>query len=90
MEIVFDEAKRQKILLTRGLDFLDAGQVFDGPEYTVEDQRHDYPERRFQTMGYLGDRLVKVIWTPTETGKRIITMWKCNDREQEDFKRRMG
>lgn len=49
MEVTFDPAKRLATLEQRGLDFADAGQIFDGPRLTLEDDRFDYPEPRFQT-----------------------------------------
>lgn len=90
MEISFDESKRLKTLNERGLDFARAGEIFDGPEFTVLDDRMDYGEERFNTFGYLDDRLVSLTWTLREGRHRIISMRKANDREQARFKRRVG
>jgi uncharacterized protein len=90
MEIVFDEAKRQQTLHDRDLDFAEAGEVFEGPKYTQEDDRFDYPEPRFRTYGLIGKRLVMIAWTPIENGIRVISMRKCNDREQKAFTARLG
>jgi uncharacterized DUF497 family protein len=90
MLIEFDPAKRDWTLRERGLDFLDAGQVFDGASLTVADTRYDYPEERFQTFGLVGDRLAIVVWTPIPDGVRVISMRKCNDREKSRFAARMG
>ncbi len=90
MKITFDPAKRQAALEERGLDFADAGQLFEGPIFTREDDRFDYPELRFQTFGLVNDRLVIMVWTPTEEGLRVISMRKCNDREQKAYARRLG
>ena len=87
MKIEFDEEKRQRTLADRGLDFADATIVFDGPKFTVLDDREDYGEERFLTLGYLGDRLVAIIWTPRGAARRVISMRKCNDREQRKFRR---
>ena len=38
-----------------GLDFVDAPRVFDGPTYTYEDDRFDYSEQRFVTLGILDE-----------------------------------
>ena len=40
-----------RTLAERGLDFEDAVQVLAGTSLTVEDDRKDYGEKRFQTMG---------------------------------------
>lgn len=85
MEIHFDPAKREATLRERGLDFMDAARVFDGPVFTAEDDRFDYPERRYSTIGLLDARMVVVIWTEVPGGRRIISMRKANDREQARF-----
>lgn len=90
MRIEYDEAKRQRTLLERGLDFADAGKVLEGPEFTQSDDRFDYPEPRFQTYGILEDRLVMFAWTPIPDGIHVISMRKCNDREQRKFKSKLG
>jgi uncharacterized protein len=89
VEISYDEEKRREVWDSRGLNFDDASRVFDGTEFTIEDDRFFYPEPRYQTMGVLFERLVMVVWTPTENGKRIISMRKCNDREQIKYRSRM-
>ncbi len=90
MDISYDEAKRQKTLRARGLDFADAGKIFEGTVIELEDDRFDYPEQRLRTYGLIDNRLVMIAWTPTETGIRVISMRKCNEREQKAFTARMG
>lgn len=89
MEISFDGAKRALTLAERGLDFADALRVFEGLSFTQEDTRFAYPERRFQTYGLLDDRLVMLVWTEIEDGRHIISMRKCNDREQARYRQRL-
>nr|WP_295106794.1 BrnT family toxin [uncultured Caulobacter sp.] len=90
MNIEFDEEKRQQTLEHRGLDFADASAVFDGPEFTALDDPEDYGEDRFQTVGLLDGRLVMVIWTPRGERRRVISMRKCNAREQGRFGKLVG
>jgi uncharacterized protein len=90
MRLEWDEEKRQWTLNRRGLDFADAVRVFDDLYIVQEDDRKPYPERRFLTYGLLLDRLVMFAWTPIEGGMRIISMRKCNDREQRKFDRWVG
>lgn len=90
MIISYDEAKRLKTLTGRGLDFADAGQIFEDVHFTQEDDRYDYPEPRFQTYGLIKDRLVMIAWTPVGQGIRIISMRKCNEREKKAFASRLG
>lgn len=90
MLISYDEAKREWTLANRGLDFANAEQIFANAHFTQEDDRYDYPEPRYQTYGLMDDRMVMIAWTPTDGGIRIISMRKCNDREQKAFTSRLG
>ncbi len=59
-----------------------AGEVFAGATLTVEDDREDYGEDRFITIGFLDERMVILVWTPRNGARRIISMRKANEREQ--------
>lgn len=85
MAITFDPAKRAATKSERGLDFLDVALVFAGRELTVEDARHAYGERRYQTVGYLAGRMVMVVWTPRGEDRHVISMRKCNVKEQTRY-----
>jgi uncharacterized protein len=87
MEITYDEAKRLLTLEKRGLDFAEAGQIFDGTEFTWLDDRADYGEDRYNTFGSLDGRHVAVTWTIREGTRRIISMRKANEREQAGYRR---
>jgi uncharacterized protein len=89
MRISFDPAKRAETLQMRGLDFADAAAVFEGPTFTFADERFNYPEARYITAGLLAERMVIVVWTPAEDGRRIISMRKANEREQARFGKRL-
>lgn len=82
MRFTFDSDKRDRTLKERGLDFADASEVFAGPTLTVSDDRRDYGEPRFITIGLLGNRMIVLVWTPRAGSRRIISMRKANDREQ--------
>jgi uncharacterized protein len=86
VDVSFDLAKRDATLAERGLDFADAPQVFAGPVFEFEDTRFDYPEERWSTIGLLDGRMVVLIWAETETGRRIISMRKANEREQARYR----
>ncbi len=90
MKITFDPAKRAETLRNRRIDFLDAEGIFASLTYSVPDLRFSYPEDRFITVGLLSGRMVLVVWTPTEDGRRIISMRKANDREQARYAHRLG
>ncbi|BBF93362.1 BrnT family toxin [Blastochloris tepida] len=82
MPVEFDPAKRQATLDHRGLDMARADEVFAGATITIEDDRQDYGEVRFITVGRLDGRMVVMVWTPRGAARRIISLRKANDREQ--------
>ncbi|MDB5504256.1 MAG: hypothetical protein JWR89_4158 [Tardiphaga sp.] len=90
MRITFDPAKRQAALDDRGLNFADAAIVFAGPTITIEDSRRDYGESRYQTVGFLADRMVMVVWTPRGEARHVMSMRKCNAREKKIYQKRFG
>lgn len=90
MKITFDEAKRARTLAERGLDFATVSEVFNGRHMTVEDDRQDYGEARYITVGFLEGRMVVLVWTPREDTRRIISMRKANEREQAAYSDRLA
>lgn len=59
-----------------------ADEVFAGAALTVEDDRQDYGEDRFITIGFLDATMVVLVWTPRDGAHRIISMRKANERER--------
>jgi len=90
MAITFDPAKRDRTLTERNLDFADAEAVFAGPLVENPDDRFDYGEERFITVGYLGERMVVVVWTARGEDRHIISTRKANEREQERYREQLG
>ncbi len=90
MRIVYDPAKRDAVLAARGLDMARAGEVFDGPTLSVEDDRRDYGETRFITIGRLDGRMVVMVWTERDGARRVISLRKANDRERQAYGDRLG
>jgi uncharacterized DUF497 family protein len=82
MRFVWDERKRRSNLRTHGLDFRDAPTVFDGPTYTIEDDRFGYDEQRFMTLGFLGGVSVSIVHTETPAVIRIISFRKATRYEE--------
>ena len=90
MKVAWDEHKRQRSLVERGLDFADAKKVLLGDQYTFRDDRREYGELRYITAGYLEGRFVVVTWTPRHGGPRIISMRHGHDQEEERYREQMG
>ena len=82
MKIEFDPDKGQATLDHRGLDMARAAEIFTGATLTIPDERKDYGEPRFITIGRLDGRMVVSVWTPRGAARRIISLRKANDREQ--------
>ena len=82
MPIEFDAAKRTATLRARGLDMARAGEVFADATLTVEDDRRDYGEDRFITIGFLDGAMVVLVRTPRDGTYRIISLRKASERER--------
>lgn len=85
MRISYHDEKRALTLEHRGLDFAHADQVFEKFVLTIEDDREDYGETRYQTIGRLGRNTVMVVWTPRGDARHIISMRKCNAKERKRY-----
>lgn len=87
MRIVFDSEKRDRVLAERGLDFADVTTLFAGFHLTRFDTSHSDLKDRYISVGSVNDDVVIVVWTQREDARRIITMWKANDKERQAYHR---
>jgi uncharacterized protein len=85
MGFTWDENKRRSNIVKHGFDFNDAQYLFAGLTFTFEDDRDDYGEQRFITLGLLQGRFVAVIHTEVNGEIRIISMRKGAKYEQRIF-----
>jgi uncharacterized DUF497 family protein len=81
MRITCDPRKRERTLRERGLDMRRAKEVFAGVHLTRADDRFEYGEPRYVTVGWLDLRLVVFVWTPRGVARRVISMRHCHERE---------
>ena len=81
MRFSWSERKRAVNLKEHGLDFVDAPRVFEGLTFTYEDDRFDYGEQRFITLGLLAGVPVSIAHTETEDEIRVISFRKATSRE---------
>jgi uncharacterized DUF497 family protein len=85
MHIEFDAAKNEANMAARGLSF-DRAAAFDfGTAVVDQDTRKAYPDTRFVAVGYLGQRLHVLCFTPVAGGIRVISFRKANAREVRDY-----
>ena len=85
MRFTWDEAKRQANLAKHGLDFADAWQVFEDEVVMLEDDRFDYGEDRYVTIGVLRDELVSIVHTWEDDTIRLISMRKATGHERDIY-----
>lgn len=82
MQFIWHEPKRQTNLQKHGMDFADAERVFAGPTFTFEDDREDYGEQRWVTLGLLGTKVVVIVHTETAEEIWVISMREADKDEQ--------
>ncbi len=88
MDFEWDDTKNTLNLAKHDIDFVDAVQVFlDDKRIEREDNRKDYNESRFQTIGITELGIVFVIYTERNSGGtiRIISARKANSRERKSY-----
>ena len=85
MRFTWSETKRKLNLQQHGFDFVDAQRVFEGPTFTYEDDRFDYPEQRFVSLGSLEGMVVSIVHTESPRLIRIISFRKATKHEQAIF-----
>ena len=90
MRYVWDAAKQKANILKHGFDFADAAQVFAGNTITIEDERIDYGEQRFITLGLLRSQVVVVVHTENANSIRVISMRKALKYEAEIYFQAIG
>lgn len=86
MEFEWDEAKRRETYQDRGVDLLYAALIFDGPVLTRVDDRTDYGERRYISLGLVEDVPYVVVHTERAGKTRLITAWKGGRKDHERYK----
>jgi uncharacterized DUF497 family protein len=90
VKIEFDPAKSSKNALERGLPFEWAVEFDWETAFYWEDSRQTYPERRFVAIGFLGERLHVLCFTPLEGGVRVISFRKANTREVRRYEQEIA
>lgn len=86
----WDEKKRKANLAKHGIDFRDAGKIFDGPLVTVEDAREDYGERRYVALGLLEAIVVSLVYVERGDVVRLISIRKALKHETRFFISQIG
>ncbi len=85
MKFQSDENKHLINLRRHGIDFADVWRVFENVTHTIIDDRFDYGEIRYLSLGLLFGETVAVSHTETEEINRIISVRKAEKYEQETY-----
>lgn len=89
MEFDWNEEKRQQVLAERGVDLLYAALIFDGPTLTKADDRTDYGEPRFISLGLVDGPPFIVVHTERDGRIRLITAWQGGRKDHEAYRNRI-
>ncbi|WP_428696267.1 BrnT family toxin [Stappia sp.] len=90
MQFEWDEDKRQQILKDRGVDILDAALMFENAVITKIDDRQDYGEERFISLGMADGECYVVVHTERNGNIRLITAWKGGRNDRKEYKNRFA
>lgn len=89
MHLTFDPAKDAANQAKHGFSLLDAASLEWDSAVVWPDQRRDYDEPRMVALGYIGLRIMTVVFVdrPPEqpTERRIISLRKANSREVKRY-----
>ncbi len=89
MNVTFDPAKDASNLAKHGFSLLDAVGFEWETAVVWADTRRDYHEARMVALGYIGLRIVALVFVdrPPEqpTERRIISLRKANSREVKRY-----
>ncbi len=77
-----DEVKRRLNIRLHGIDFVDVMKVFDVETVTLVDDRYEYGETRFLTLGLLNGVVFAISHTETDDVIRIISARKAQKDEE--------
>jgi hypothetical protein len=85
MRFEWDEAKRRTNIIKHGIDFADLEPLFEGLTVTVLDDRFDYGEERFVTLGLLNGVVLSVGHTETDEVIRFVSARKATRYEEKSY-----
>jgi uncharacterized DUF497 family protein len=81
MKIEFDPEKNARNIELRGISFEEAARFEWESAFIIPDERRDYGEPRYRALGWIGNRLHALVFTPREGALRVISLRRANRRE---------
>jgi len=86
LKFEWDDAKSEKNLIERTLDFEFASRIFLTPVIEKEDRRRDYGEVRIIATGKVEETFITVIYTWRGDRRRIISARRAHRRERDAYR----
>jgi uncharacterized protein len=87
MGFAWDAAKDAGNQRKHGIAFREAAEIFRGCVVLAEDTRRDDGERRFIAVGEYDGEVVRLVFTERGNNIRIISAWKANRNDRENYKK---
>jgi len=84
----WNSQKRNQNYDKYGVDLLEAALIFEGPTLTRVDDRRDYGEIRYISLGLVDDIPYVVVHTERDGNTRLISAWRAGRKEHETYKNR--
>ena len=86
MQFEWDERKNEQNIRRHGIDFADVRSLFLGPRLTDFDDREDYGEDRWISIGMIAKGVAVVVWIERQDNViRIISARKANKSERARY-----
>jgi len=82
MAFDWDKKKRKTNIKKHGIDFSDLREVFEKPMLTRIDNRKDYGETRWISLGDLDGKIVVLVYTEEENNVRLISARRATKNEK--------
>jgi uncharacterized protein len=90
MRFEWDDHKKRINLDKHGIDFADLEMLFNSTTITMLDNRYDYGELRYISIGMLNGIILTIAHTETDEVIRIISARKATRYEEESYFKKVG
>ena len=85
MRLSYDPGKNERNIAERGLSFGLAAEFEWSTALVAEDTRQPYPESRYQALGWIGEHLHMLVFTPRDGVVHVISLRRANKRERSRY-----
>ena len=85
MRVTYDPAKSLRNDEDRGLPFALAKDFDWASALIVVDAREDYGERCYQALGFIGEPLHMLVFTPRGSAIHVVSLRRANRRERTRY-----